>query len=209
MREADAGVLARLQQDIEACRICVDAPLKTPLPHAPRPVVRLSSTARICVAGQAPGNRVNLSGVPFDDASGERLRDWMGLDRARFYDVASLAIVPMGFCFPGTDTKGGDRPPRKECAQRWRDSVFASMPQIELVLAIGGYAQAWHLGRERKATLTETVENWRQYLFRNEGRRVLPLPHPSWRNTAWLKRNPWFEREVVPELRTLVAQYCA
>lgn len=197
--------LQRLLGDIRACRICVERPYARPMPHEPRPVVVGSSTARVLVAGQAPGTRVHASGIPFDDRSGDRLRDWMGVTRAQFYDPALFAIAPMGFCFPGHDGKGGDLPPRAECAPAWRAELMAHMPQIELVLVIGQYALAWHLsghlaGRRRR-TLTETVRDWRGLLDTSERPRVLPLPHPSWRNTAWLKRNPWFEAELVPVLR--------
>jgi uracil-DNA glycosylase len=198
--------LAALQSVIAACRICVESPLSRPLPHEPRPVVWPSPTARLCVCGQAPGTRVHASGLPFDDASGDRLRDWMGVDRGTFYDRARLAIVPMGFCFPGQDAKGGDLPPRRECAATWHDRVFAAMPQLQLVLAVGQYAQAYHLGRDRKASLTETVGAWREYWQRDDRPRVLPLPHPSWRNTGWLKRHPWFETDVLPVLRAEVAR---
>lgn len=192
--------LATLEKRISACRICVDDPIGAPLPHEPRPVLRVSSTARICVCGQAPGTRVHASGIPFDDRSGDRLRDWMGVTREEFYDVSRIAIVPMGFCFPGLDAKGGDLPPRKECAQTWHAVLFAALPRFDLVLLTGAYAQKWHLGREVRPSLSETVRHWRHYV---EGRspRYLPLPHPSWRNIGWLKRNPWFEEEVVPYLR--------
>ena len=196
---------AALQAAIPRCRICRDAPLGLPLPHEPRPVARLSTTARLCVAGQAPGTRVHESGIPFNDASGRRLREWMGVDDATFYDTTRVAIVPMGFCFPGQDKHGGDLPPRRECAPVWRERIFAAMPQIELVLAIGAYAQKWHLGERRKRTMTDTVMDWRALLLRNVAPRVLPLPHPSWRNTGWLKRNPWFEEEVLPALRREVS----
>jgi uracil-DNA glycosylase len=196
--------LQTLSSAIAACRLCRDAPAKGEgdrLPHKPRPVAVLSGTARVLIAGQAPGLRVHESGVPFDDASGNRLRDWLGVSRDQFYDPARFAIVPIGFCFPGYDAKGADLPPRRECAPLWRSRVVAAMPQIELVLAIGQYAQAWHLGDRRKKTMTETVANWRAYRFANSGPTVLALPHPSWRNTAWLKRNPWFEADIVPQLR--------
>ena len=195
-----------LQDAIPRCRICRDAPWGPPLPHEPRPVARLSTMARLCVAGQAPGTKVHATGIPFNDASGKRLRHWMGVDEATFYDAARIAIVPMGFCFPGQDEKGGDLPPRRECAPTWRAPVFAAMPQVELVLAIGAHAQRWHLGDRRRRTMTETVEDWRRHLGSNTRPRVLPLPHPSWRNTGWLKRHPWFEAEVVPELRREVAR---
>jgi uracil-DNA glycosylase len=171
------------------------------LPHAPRPVVRPSATARLLIAGQAPGTRVHETGLPFNDRSGDRLRDWMGLTREEFYDLNRVAIAPMGFCFPGQDAKGGDLPPRRECAATWRPSLLALMPQVELVLAIGLHAQAWHLGAERRGSLTETVAAWRDTLALPRTPRIFPLPHPSWRNTGWLKRHPWFEQELLPALR--------
>lgn len=188
--------LEDLAAHIRACRLCVESPQGGALPHEPRPVFRVSRTARICVAGQAPGTRVHASGTPFTDPSGDRLRDWMGVTPEEFYDVSRIAIVPMGFCFPGLDAKGGDLPPRRECAPRWRQPLFELMPKLEMVLAIGQYAQAWHLGAARKKSLTETVAAWREYYPR-----CLPLPHPSWRNNAWLKRNPWFEEELLPVLK--------
>jgi len=148
------------------------------------------------VAGQAPGTRVHATGLPFNDPSGDRLRDWMGVTRETFYDENHIAIVPMGFCFPGLDAKGGDLPPRPECAKAWRDRVFGGLDGLELILLVGGYAQKWHLGANAKGTLTETVRAWKDYMPR-----YLPLPHPSWRNTGWLKKNPWFERDVLPVLR--------
>jgi uracil-DNA glycosylase len=198
--------LDELRSDIAHCRICRDAPRigAEPLPHEPRPISVFSGNARILIASQAPGLRAHVSGLPFDDASGNRLREWLGVDRATFYDRDKFAIVPMGFCFPGYDKNGGDMPPRKECAPQWRSSVMEVMPQIELTLTIGLYAQRWHLGNERKASLTETVANWRRYFERNSGPRVLALPHPSWRNSGWLKRNPWFEAELLPILRGTV-----
>ncbi|MCO6385556.1 uracil-DNA glycosylase family protein [Aliihoeflea sp. 40Bstr573] len=186
---------------IRLCRICRDKPLKTPLPHEPRPVVVASSTARVLIAGQAPGTRVHATGLPFNDRSGDRLRDWMGVTREEFYDPALFAIVPMGFCFPGQDDKGGDLPPRRECAPAWRAPLLATTPQIELVLAIGLHAQRWHLGREFGTSLTSNVESWRAIFLRNTHPRILPLPHPSWRNTGWLKRHPFFESELLPVLR--------
>ncbi len=190
------SALDTLTAEIRACRICVDAPEGRPLRHEPRPVLRPSHRARICLVGQAPGTRVHASGMPFTDQSGERLRDWMGVTAEEFYDDAKLAIVPMGFCFPGLDAKGGDLPPRRECAAHWRARLFALMPQVELTLVVGQYAQGWHLGVARKASLTETVAAWRDY-----APRAIPLPHPSWRNNAWIKKNPWFEAEVLPYLR--------
>jgi uracil-DNA glycosylase len=158
------------------------------------------------------GTRVHKSGRPFTDPSGDRLRDWMGIGSDVFYDPEKLAIVPMGFCFPGLDAKGGDLPPRSECRLAWHDQVFEAMPQIELVLAIGQYAQAYHLGASRKRSLTETVSAWKDYftLGADVGRpAILPLPHPSWRNNAWLKKNPWFETDLLPVLRREVARLVA
>lgn len=168
-------------------------------------MLRTSSTARILIAGQAPGTRVQASGVPFDDRSGDRLRDWLGVGREDFYDADKFAILPMGFCFPGLDAKGSDLAPRRECAPAWRQPLMDLMPQIDLVLAIGLYAQAWHMGDRRAATLTDTVARWREIFADPAQPRVLPLPHPSWRNTGWLKRNPWFEAELLPHLRAEVA----
>jgi uracil-DNA glycosylase len=194
---------------ITQCRICRDCPaggLENRMPHEPRPVAYLSSTAKVLISGQAPGLRVHESGIPFNDASGDRLRFWLGVDRDTFYDRSRFAIAPMGFCFPGYNAEGHDLPPRRECAPHWRETVMRSMPQVELILAIGQYAQAWHLGARRGRTMTETVERWRDtFLANTAGPRVLPLPHPSWRNTGWLKRHPWFEAEVLPVLRREVS----
>lgn len=205
----EGGNLGDLLAAISACRICRDAPegrAAKPLPHEPRPVCVASARAPILIAGQAPGTRVHASGKPFTDPSGDRLRDWLGVNEAQFYDAGNFAIVPMGFCFPGLDAKGGDLPPRRECAPAWRAQVMAAMPQIRLVLTIGAYAQAWHLGPLRRKTLTETVQDWRDILQAGQGDlAVLPLPHPSWRNNTWIKKNPWFETELLPELRRRVA----
>jgi uracil-DNA glycosylase len=191
-----------LLSELRACRICRDAPrFGPPLPHEPRPIVQASPTARLCIASQAPGTRAHRSGKPFYDPSGVRLRAWLGLDEERFYDAAQVAIVPMGHCFPGLDAKGGDLPPRRECAPAWRGPVLAVMPDLRLVLLIGQYAQAWHLGAEFRGGLTETVRRWREILAEPRRPRLLPLPHPSWRNNGWLKRNPWFEAELLPALR--------
>ncbi|MBL8581407.1 MAG: uracil-DNA glycosylase family protein [Rhizobiaceae bacterium] len=199
--------LAALAARIRHCRICVEAPLGKPLPHEPRPVVVPSSSAKILIAGQAPGTKVHASGLPFDDASGDRLRDWLGVGRAQFYDPALFAIAPMGFCFPGQDIRGSDLPPRRECAPAWRGELMAAMPQIELVLAIGLYAQAWHLPRSRqRRSLTDTVADWRTVIASGVSPKVLPLPHPSWRNTAWIRRHPWFETELLAFLRAEVAR---
>jgi uracil-DNA glycosylase len=201
--EALDAVLAELS----ACRICRDAPRHgRPLPHEPRPVIQAQASARLLIASQAPGTRVHASGRPFTDRSGDRLRDWLGLDHARFYDASRVAIVPMGHCFPGLDAKGGDLPPRRECAPAWRERVLAALPDIELILVIGRYAQAWHLGPEAAANLTATVADWRAILAQERRPRILPLPHPSWRNNGWLRTHPWFEAELLPVLRAEVAR---
>lgn len=187
---------------VRACRICVENPVGQPLPHEPRPVLRPSSSARILIASQAPGTKVHMSGTPFTDASGDRLRDWLGVSSEEFYDTTKFAIVPMGFCFPGQDAKGGDLPPRRECAAAWRAPLMALMPHIDLVLTIGLYAQSWHMGAARRPSLTETVMDWRTIWDAPTIPKVLPLPHPSWRNTGWLKRNPWFEMDLLPFLRS-------
>ncbi|MGX5847794.1 uracil-DNA glycosylase family protein [Mesorhizobium sp. PL10] len=194
--------LERLTAKIRACRICVDNPVGRPLPHEPRPVLLPSSSARILLASQAPGTKVHLSGMPFTDASGDRLRSWLGVSTDEFYDTEKFAIVPMGFCFPGQDAKGGDLPPRRECAPAWRAPLMALMPQIDLVLTIGSYAQSWHMGAARRPSLTETVMGWRAIWDAPANPKVLPLPHPSWRNTGWLKQNPWFEMDLLPFLRS-------
>jgi uracil-DNA glycosylase len=177
------------------------------LPHEPNPVLAPSSRARVLIAGQAPGTKVHLSGRPFTDASGDRLRGWLGVSPEEFYDTDNFAILPMGFCFPGQDAKGGDLPPRRECAPAWRARLMALMPQVELVLTIGLYAQAWHIGELRRGSLTETVSNWREIFAAKERPSVLPLPHPSWRNTGWLRKNPWFEMELLPVLKTEIRRH--
>jgi uracil-DNA glycosylase len=198
--------LDRLLAEIGGCRICRDTPVGPTLPHEPRPVLVPSPTARILVAGQAPGTRVHASGRPFTDPSGDRLRRWMGVTPEVFYDAARIAVVPMGFCFPGQDAHGGDLPARRECAPAWRARLIAAMPRIDLVLALGRPAQLWHLGADAAPSLGETVADWRRILDRPVSPRVIPLPHPSWRNSGWLKRHPWFEAEVVPRLARLVAE---
>ena len=195
------GELARLLASIRACRHCIEQPQGKPLPHEPRPVLRATATARLAVCSQAPGTKVHETGTPFTDRSGDRLRAWMGVSDDEFYDVARIAIVPMGFCFPGQDMNGADLPPRRECAPRWHRDLFAALPQIELVLAVGSHAQKWHLGESAGRTLQETMLGWRKHLKRKSHPRVFPLPHPSWRNNAWLEENPWFERELLPVLR--------
>ena len=191
--------LPLLLREIRACRICVEAPKGAPLPHEPRPVLRASTTAKIAVFGQAPGNLVHQSGKPFTDPSGVRLREWMGVSEAEFYDDTKVAIIPMGFCFPGYDAKGGDKPPRKECAVAWRARLMAAMPNIKTAILVGAYAQKWHLGDKARGNLTETVEAWRDF-----APAYFATPHPSWRNNVWLKKNPWFEAELLPVLRKKV-----
>jgi uracil-DNA glycosylase len=191
-----------LALQLRACRICRDAPLYgAALPHEPRPILQGSASARLCIASQAPGTRAHASGIPFADRSGSRLRAWLGLDEGAFYDASRVAIVPMGSCFPGQDAKGGDLAPRRECAQAWRRPLFEAMPGLQLVLLIGQYAQAWHLGDEFRDGLTETVRRWREILSNPQKPRILPLPHPSWRNNGWLRKNPWFETELLPVLQ--------
>jgi len=186
--------LAALLAEVRACRLCA-----AELPLGPRPVVRAHSSARLMIVGQAPGTKVHASGIPWNDNSGLRLRDWLQTDNETFYDETRIAIVPMGFCYPGREDRGGDKPPRPECAPAWHPRLKDALPKVELTLLVGLYAQARYLGKARKANLTETVRAWRDYLPA-----YLPLPHPSWRNTAWLKRNPWFETELLPELRARV-----
>ena len=182
-----------LVERIQSCRIC-----EATLPCGPRPVVQLHRKATILIAGQAPGTKVHQTGVPFDDASGDRLRNWMGVDKSTFYDARRIAILPMGFCFPGT-SKRGDLPPLKICASTWRDEALDYLSNIKLTLVIGQYAQGWHLNNAKK-NLTETVRAWRDY-----GDALIPLPHPSPRNNIWMAKNRWFEKELIPELRTRVA----
>ena len=183
--------------EIRACQLCAPRFAATATAHRPRPVVWFRPGARLLIAGQAPGARVHLSGRPFTDPSGERLRLWTGLDDAAFYDLSRVAIVPMAFCFPGYDAKGSDLPPPPLCAATWRDRAMAALPGLRLVLPVGGAAIRWHLGAR---DVTATVRDWRRHLATG----ILPLPHPSWRNTGWLKRNPWFEVDLLPELRLAV-----
>ncbi len=190
---------AALTEAIRGCRLCAEAFALTRTAHAPRPVPWLSTTARILVAGQAPGARVHRLGRPFDDPSGDRLRDWLGVDRDTFYDRSRFAVLPMAFCFPGYDARGADLPPPAVCARTWRAEALAAMPAVRLTLLIGGHAQRWHLGPPARP-VAATVAGWRDCPSH-----LLPLPHPSWRNTGWLKRNPWFETELVPVLRSRVA----
>jgi uracil-DNA glycosylase len=178
---------------VRKCRAC-----EKQLPFGPRPVLQAGKTARILVVGQAPGIRVHTTGIPWDDPSGERLRMWMGLDADRFYDESQIAIIPMGYCYPGRG-RGGDLPPRRECATLWLDHLLAMLPQIELTLLIGLHAQRHFLSNRRKHSLTDTVKAWREF-----APEYLPLPHPSARNTPWFQRNPWFEHELLPMLRERV-----
>lgn len=188
-----------LTDRISDCRLCAVRFRATATAHVPRPVVwfRPGGRARILVASQAPGARAHASGVPFSDASGRRLRDWMGIDEATFYDRDVLSIVPMAFCFPGYDASGADLPPPPICAATWRQASMEAL-RPDLTILVGGHAMRWHLGAR---TVTETVAAWRDH-----APRVFPLPHPSWRNTAWLKRNPWFEAELIPALRARLAE---
>ena len=193
--------LNSLQKKLSSCQICAGRFAQTVTGHAPRPVVWFEETARILIAGQAPGARVHESGVPFDDRSGDRLRDWLGLDPRTFYDTSRIAIVPMAFCFPGYSKSGSDLPPPTICAKTWRTKVLEHLPGVRLTLVIGGYAQKWHLGSDSTPNVTATVQNWQASL---PG--VIPLPHPSWRNTGWLKKNPWFEADLLPILRSRVQE---
>ncbi|MBX3606667.1 MAG: uracil-DNA glycosylase family protein [Piscinibacter sp.] len=188
-----ADGLPALLAEVRACTRCAAV-----LPLGPRPVLQADRRARLLIAGQAPGRRVHASGVPFDDASGDRLRAWLGVDRDTFYDPSRVAILPMGLCYPGRGSSG-DLPPRPECAPAWRAPLLAALPALRLTLVIGAYAQAWHLGAGARAGVTETVRAWR-----DAGPALLPLPHPSPRNQAWLKHHPWFERELLPDLRERV-----
>jgi uracil-DNA glycosylase len=185
--------------------ICRDEPrYGAPLAHEPRPIIQAGPGARLCIASQAPGTRAHASGRPFTDASGVRLRTWLGIAEEVFYDPALVAIVPMASCFPGQDAKGGDLPPRRECAETWRAPIFAALPRLELILTIGRYAQGWHLGPDRASGLTATVKRWRAIVAAPRRPRILPMPHPSWRNNGWLRKNPWFEAELVPALQSEV-----
>ncbi len=193
-----AEVIDALVAQARACTVCAPH-----LPHAPRPVLRVSSTARLLVVGQAPGRRVHETGIPWNDPSGDLLRQWLGVTRDVFYDETRIAIVPTGLCYPGT-VKGSDLPPRPECAPLWHPPLRAAMPHIELTLLIGAWAQAYYLGDKRGRTLADTVRAWRDF-----APDFLPLPHPSPRNRLWLKRNPWFESEVIPMLRERVGSLLA
>lgn len=186
--------LDRLLREVRACSAC-----ETALPLGPRPVLRAAHTARILIIGQAPGTRVHASGIPWDDPSGDRLRDWLQLDREHFYDESSIAIIPMGLCYPGKG-KSGDLPPRKECAPLWHERLLQQLPALQLTMLIGKYAQDYYLDTKRQS-LGETVKNYSRYLPS-----LLPLPHPSPRNIRWFRNHPWFEAEVLPVLRQQVQQ---
>jgi len=182
----------QLLAEVRACRLCEDE-------LEPRPVLQLHPSARLLIVGQAPGARVHATGVPFNDPSGERLRDWLGLGRERFYDERLVALLPMGFCYPGKG-RGGDLPPPPRCARSWRSALLAQLPRVELTVLVGRYAIAWHLRPPRSEALADTVRRWRDYAPER-----LPLPHPSPRNNRWLRERPWFEADVLPYLRERVA----
>jgi len=195
MGEETSKSLEQLLIEARACRLCA-----ADLPLGPRPVLRAAPTSRLLIIGQAPGTKVHESGIPWNDASGERLRDWMGVTDETFYDETKIAILPMGFCYPGRLPRGGDAPPRPECAPAWHPPLMESLPDVRLTLLVGQYAQGRYLAGQKAKTLTETVRNFAAY-----GTGVIPLPHPSWRNTAWMKKNPWFESDLLPVLRARVA----
>lgn len=190
----DGDTLEELLERVRACRACVDE-----LPLGPRPVLRARECARILIVGQAPGTKVHETGIPWNDPSGDRLRTWMKVDRQTFYDESRIAIIPAGLCYPGRYKRGGDLPPRPECAALWLDALLAHLPQVALALLCGQYAQKLYLGERAKRSLTETVRSWREY-----SPEYMPLPHPSFRNLLWMKQNPWFEKELVPILRKRV-----
>lgn len=195
---ATYSTLGSLLAAVRDCRKC-----EAHLPLGPRPVLRAAETARILVVGQAPGVRVHMTGIPWDDPSGERLRGWMGVSKDDFYDESRIAIIPMGYCYPGRG-KGGDMPPRRECAQLWLDRLLSKLPRIDLTLLIGQHAQRHYLGGRRKSSLTETTKAWQDY-----APRYIPLPHPSPRNTPWFQRNPWFEQQLLPEVRVRIGALVA
>ncbi|NQV79395.1 MAG: uracil-DNA glycosylase family protein [Alphaproteobacteria bacterium] len=185
--------LSGLLVEVRSCRLCA-----ADLPLGPRPVLRASGSARVLIAGQAPGTKVHESGIPWNDASGRRLRQWLGLSDATFYDDSKVAVMPQAFCYPGKGANG-DLPPPPLCQKTWHGRLLAAMPKLEVIVVAGQYAQAYHLSKNRKGTLTETVAAWRDYQPR-----YFPVPHPSWHNNHWLKKNPWFERDLLPELRNSV-----
>ena len=191
--------MSDLPDRIRACTLCADRFAATETAHAPRPVVWFRPGARLLIAGQAPGARVHASGRPFTDPSGDRLRDWLGLDEATFYDQSRVAIVPMAFCFPGYDARKADLPPPPLCGRTWHDQVMQALGDVPLTVLVGGHAQRWHMGA--KGSVTDTVAGWRDH-----APQLFPLPHPSWRNTAWLKKHPWFQAELLPVLRARVKE---
>ena len=188
--------LKSLLREVRACRTC-----EAQLPLGPRPVVQLASTARLLIVGQAPGSKVHRSGIPWDDASGDRLRDWLGMDRSIFFNEAKVAILPMGFCYPGAGVNGGDNPPRPECAPFWHQRLLKHAPDIRLTLLVGQYAQRYYLASRRKDSMTETVQAFSEY-----APQFFPLPHPSWRSAVWMKKHSWFEVTVIPEVRKAVGK---
>lgn len=183
----------KLLKDIRACRHCTDLPL------GPNPMIRASEKSRIIIIGQAPGTKVHASGIPWNDPSGNRLRDWLGVGRDSFYNAENFTLMPMGLCYPGRLEKGGDKPPQKECAPKWHEAVLAHLNTHRLTLLVGSYAQAYYL-KARQKNMTETVRHWRDY----EDQKLIPLPHPSWRVTNLIRKNPWFEAELVPALQEQV-----
>ena len=186
---------ARLLREVRACRVC-----EADLPYPPKPILLAAATATLMIVGQAPGRKVHETGIPWNDPSGDRLREWLKLERDEFYDTSRIAIIPAGFCYPGTG-ESGDLPPRPECAPLWHPRLRASLPRIKLTLLVGNYAQAYYLGKSVKSSVTDTVRAYQEYLPE-----FLPLPHPSPRNRGWLKNNPWFEKKVIPQLRLLVSR---
>jgi uracil-DNA glycosylase len=186
--------LSRLLREVRACQIC-----SAHLPLGSRPVVQLASTARVLIIGQAPGSKVHQSGIPWSDASGDRLRDWLRMDQSTFHDEAQVAILPMGFCYPGAGENRADLPPRPECAPQWHERLLKHLPQVKVTVLVGQYAQRHYLGSRRMGSMTETVKAFAAY-----GPQFFPLPHPSWRSVIWMRRHAWFERSVVPELRSVI-----
>jgi uracil-DNA glycosylase len=187
---------SELLAEVRACSVCAEH-----LPLGPRPIVKMAASSKVLIIGQAPGTKVHESGVPWDDRSGDRLREWLNLPKETFYDEGQIGIMPMGFCYPGVDKTGGDKPPRPECAPLWHEALLARLPNVELTLLIGAYAQKRYLGKRQEKSMTATVANWQSY--RPD---FILLPHPSWRNTFWLKKNPWFESDLLPVLRQKIGE---